>query len=842
MVVPRPIQLPQLVWVAALIVAVIASPLQAETPNLTFLPVAAKDTNHSSPHVTGTGGWEWAVHKAKHAVSTLSLAEKVNLTGGIGSVGRCEGTLGRVDKLGIPELCFQDGPAGFRSSDLVTVFPAALTTGATWNPALMEKRGEAMAAEFRGKGVNVLLGPATGGPLGRSPYQGRNWEGFSTDPFLTGAAAYATVKGMQSQGVIATTKHFLVYEQETFRQLYAADDPWTLNSINNTVNTYSANVEDRTLHELYLKPFMHAVRAGTGAVMCVYNQINGTQGCENSYVLNKILKEELDFQGFIVSDWSAVFNTTPAVSAGVDVIMPGGSTTGGYRNQVGGPALIEAVKNGEVSEARVNDMATRFLAQYYLRHQDKGYPHVNYKDGYQGTYLNGTLVNEHMNVQADHRKVAREVAEEAITLIFNRGGENAVGPNGLQAYGTGLPLNKRAKVAVFGGDGGPNPYGINGCQGWLGPGSQLCPGNHTNNGTNAIGWGSGAGYFPYLIDPLAGIQAAVQVNGQGSVDSFTDDSKIDNADSRKVIERLAEVSDASLVFVQARSGEDSDRSSLELEAQGDKLIQMVASQSNNTIVVVHTTGPVWMDKWFHHPNVTALVLPHLPGQESGNTLAKMLYGEISPSGRMPYSVLSQNDSDAYPQIVREMEDDGTIPVNFDEKLFIDYRKWDRDNITPLIHFGHGVSYTTFEHSKHLSVSAVTDGSAYPSEVPVETRGKAPGGTNKLWEYVVQASVEVTNTGSRAGKEVSQLYIELPNSVKDTPRKQLAGFEKISLKAGETKKASFKITRLDMSYWSVHQQRFVVPDGKFNLYAGSSSADAKLVAMKSFTVKDGNVEV
>lgn len=285
-------------------------------------------------NVTGDGGWAWAVEKAREAISTLTLAEKVNLTTGIGSVGRCEGTLGRVDKLGIPELCFQDGPTGVRSSDLVTAFPAGLTTGATFNRDLMEQRGQAMAQEFKGKGINVLLGPVTGGPLGRSPYQGRNWEGFGIDPYLVGEAGYATIKGIQSEGVIATSKHFLAYEQETFRQLYAADDQWTLNPINNTDNTYTANVDDRTLHELYLKPFMNAIRAGAGCVMCVYNQINGTAGCENSKVMNQILKEELNFQGFVVSDWSAVFNTTPAVHAGLDVIMPGGATTGGYRNQV----------------------------------------------------------------------------------------------------------------------------------------------------------------------------------------------------------------------------------------------------------------------------------------------------------------------------------------------------------------------------------------------------------------------------------------------------------------------------------------------------------------------------
>lgn len=269
---------------------------------------SANTTTSTSPQMTGAGGWESAFTRARDVVSQLTLAEKANLTGGIGSIGRCEGTLGRVDRFEIPELCFQDGPTGLRGAgDGVTVFPAGMTTAATFNRTLFYQRGAAMAQEFRGKGVNVLLGPVTGGPLGRSPYQGRNWEGFGADPYLIGEAAYATVTGIQSQGVIATSKHYLAYEQETFRQLYAADDIWTLNPINNTQNTYDAQLDDRTLHELYLKPFMNAVRAGTGAIMCVYNQINGTQGCENSKVLSSILKDELGFQGFVLSDWSAVF-------------------------------------------------------------------------------------------------------------------------------------------------------------------------------------------------------------------------------------------------------------------------------------------------------------------------------------------------------------------------------------------------------------------------------------------------------------------------------------------------------------------------------------------------------
>lgn len=328
------------------------------------------------------------------------------------------------------------------------------------------------------------------------------------------------------------------------------------------------------------------------------------------------------------------------------------------------------------------------------------------------------------------------------------------------------------------------------------------------------------------------------------MDSFLEDSALDDPTNQDIVTRLAQISDASLVFVQARSGEDSDRTSLRLEANGDQLINTVASQSNNTIVVVHTVGPILMD-WFDHPNITALVFPHLPGQESGSSLAKVLYGDINPSGKMPYSVLSSNDTDAYNPIVRTTNDDGTIPVEFSEGLYIDYRQFDRDGLEPLIHFGHGKSYTTFKHSSSLQAEVVTDGSCYPTELSESSKSGQgdimPGGLNSLWKYAVKLDVQVANTGDWDGAEVSQLYIQFPDSAPDTPRKQLVGFQKLFINKGESKYATFQVTYRDMSYWSVEQQKFVVPDGDFTFRAGSSSADNELVAEVKVKVVDGKVQ-
>ncbi|EPQ30517.1 uncharacterized protein PFL1_02043 [Pseudozyma flocculosa PF-1] len=800
------------------------------------------DVNSPFHPITGNGGWEWAVERAKSWVSQMTIDEKLNLTAGLAGQGRCEGTLGRVDRFGIPELCFQDGPAGVRTSDFVTVFPPGLTTAATWNRDLIYQRAAALAEEVKGKGINVHLGPATGGPLGRGPWQGRNWEGYGPDPYLQGEAGYHTIKGTQSNGVIATAKHFLAYEQETFRQLYAADDPWTLNPQNNTRNTYSANLDDRTMHELYLWPFMNAVRAGSGAVMCVYNRINGTQGCENSKVLNTILKDELDFQGFVVTDWSAAFNTSDTYNGGSDVVMPGGNT-GGYRNLVGGKNLAKALQDGTVKQERVDDGIVRLLTQYILRGQDKDWPKVNYKDGYMNTYLNGTLVNEHKNVQADHWKVAKKVAEEAITLIYNKrqgkgkGGAEA-GAQGIEGRApVGLPLAKKARVAVFGSDAGPNPYGINGCQGWLGRGSQLCPGNHTSNGTNAIGWGSGAGYFPYLIDPLAGISAKAREYG-GTVESNLIDEVDEGGQNRKLVQSTASIADASLVFVQARSGEDSDRSTLALEANGDEMIKAVAAASNNTIVVVHSVGQIYMDEWFDHPNITALVFAHLPGQESGSTIAEMLYGETNPSGRMPFSILAKRDAKHYPKIINGPVDDPQ--VDFEEGLYIDYRQWDKLNLEPLVRFGHGISYTEFDYSD-LEISQTGDDDFYPTEVPTQSgKDKHPGGSARLFQYLAKVCAKVKNVGHVSGHEVAQLYLGYPEAA-EAPIKQLRGFDKLmDVAPGSTKTAEFKLTRRDFSVWSVEKQAYTIVDGTYKVWVGKSSDPKRLTLKSSITMKDGKI--
>lgn len=279
-------------------------------------------------------GWEDAYAQAKEIVSQMTILEKVNLTTGVGWEGEvCVGNTGSVPRLGIRALCLQDSPLGVRFADWVSVFPSGQTTAATFDRGLMYQRGLAMGQEHKGKGIDVQLGPVAG-PIGRSPAAGRNWEGFSVDPVLTGVGMAETIKGIQDAGVVATAKHYVGNEQGNFKRpsflLPFKPSSWLTRVIEhfrtsaeaqsygfNISEAISSNIDDKTLHELYVWPFADAVRAGVGAFMCSYNQVNNSYACQNSKLMNDVLKSELGFQGFVMSDWTAQHTGIAGAVAGL---------------------------------------------------------------------------------------------------------------------------------------------------------------------------------------------------------------------------------------------------------------------------------------------------------------------------------------------------------------------------------------------------------------------------------------------------------------------------------------------------------------------------------------------
>lgn len=272
----------------------------------------------------------------------MTIEEKVNLTGGTTTTTGCSGQIPPIPRLGFPGLCVTDAGNGVRNTDFVNSWPSGLHVGASWNKELAWKRAAAIGKEAVKKGVNTLLGPVVG-PAFRLPLGGRNWEGFAADPYLAGALVHETIDGLQDKGVMACVKHLVGNEQETHR---IADG---------NISAVSSNIDDTTMHEFYMWPFQDAIHAGAASVMCSYNRLNNSHSCQNSKVLNGLLKEELGFQGFVMSDWYALSAGYVAADAGLDMVMPSGD---GFW----GDNLTLSVTNGSISESRVDDMATRYVS------------------------------------------------------------------------------------------------------------------------------------------------------------------------------------------------------------------------------------------------------------------------------------------------------------------------------------------------------------------------------------------------------------------------------------------------------------------------------------------------
>ncbi|KAL8950562.1 MAG: hypothetical protein Q9222_003416 [Ikaeria aurantiellina] len=781
---------------------------------------------YPSPQGGGVKAWEESYEKAAVMVQKMSLVEKVNITSGTGwSQDLCVGNTGPASEVGFPALCLQDGPLGLRFNDHATAFPAGITVGATWNKDLMYQKGKAHGTQAKLKGINILLGPSMG-PLGRMPAGGRNWEGFGSDPVLQGIAASQEIKGIQDAGVIATAKHLVANEQEHFRQSFE----WGL------PNAMSSNLDDRTLHELYLWPFAESIRAGVASVMCSYQLLNNSYACGNSKLLNGILKDELGFQGFTQSDWLAQRSGVASALAGLDMTMPGDGLIWQDGNSLFGPRLTEAVLNGSLPVARLNDMVTRVVAAWYQLKQDNqtqwpppppegtGGPNFSsFTDDKIGLIHPGSddktkaEVNKFVDVQGkgnSNGKLAKQIASEGTVLVKNDDGIlplSKKGPSKRRDAGT------KYKVGIFGEDAGP------------GRGPNVCPDRSCNQGTLGSGWGSGAAEFPYLVPPLEALESAFDS------DSVEITSLLSNEIPVKQTPSLLDHQDICIAFINSDAGEGfeawngirADRNDLFAQKGGDQLVQRVARECGRgkspTVVVVHAVGPVVLERWIDLPGVKAVLLANLPGQESGNALAHVLFGDVDASGRLPYTIgKSLTDYGPGGQIM--YYPNGVVPQqDFTDRLYIDYRHYDKEDITPRYEFGFGLSYTTFEFSNvtvvekkpksalpaarpdaHLmpptystetpdpstalfphgfrklrkriypyieSTSDIRTGKypypeGYDQVQPPSPAGGAEGGNPDLYTPHVTISIDLKNTGTRRGKQVVQVYISFPEGIID----------------------------------------------------------------------------
>ncbi|KAF4778881.1 glycosyl hydrolase family 3 [Colletotrichum scovillei] len=788
-------------------------------------------------------GWADAYAKAKDFVSQLTLLEKVNLTTGVGWQGDvCVGNVGSVPRLGLRGLCMQDGPVGIRFTDYNSVFPSGQTVAATWDRSLIYRRAEAIGFEHRSKGIDVVLAPVAG-PIGRAPTGGRNWEGFSVDPYLTGIAMAESVKGIQ-QHAIACAKHFVGNEQEHFRQA-----PEAIGYGYNITESISSNIDDKTMHELYMWPFADAIRAGVGSIMCSYNQVN------NSYGLDMAMPGDV------------LFNT--------------GTTFWGTN-------LTVAVLNGTVPEYRLDDMALRIMAAFFkVGFEVESVPELTFSSWTKDTVgpvqyyakENTQVINQHVDVRKgrDHANLIREIAAKATVLLKNNGA---------------LPLNKPKFLAVIGEDAGPNLKGPNGCD------NRGC-----NDGTLGAAWGSGTAEYPYLVTPDQGLSARAVADGTRY------ESILSNYDTAATTALVSQADATAIVFVNANGGEgfinvggnEGDRQNLTLWNAGDELVKNVSAINNNTIVVIHSIGPVLLTDMVNNPNITAIVWAGLPGQESGNSIADVLYGNVNPGGKSPFTWGPNRESYGADVLYEPNNGEAAPQDDFTEGVFIDYRHFDRatagsnsSDVAPIYPFGFGLSYTTFEYS-NLAVTKGNAGAYSPttgetaaaptfgnySTDPAEyvfpsnefryiynfiypylntsdvkesandpTYGKtaeeflppnavastpqpkhpasgAPGGNPQLWDVLYTVTATVTNTGKVAGDEVAQLYVSLGGP--EDPVKVLRGFERIPIEVGASATFKAEITRRDLSNWDTASQNWVISEYPKKVWVGSSSRDLPLSA-------------
>ncbi|KAK6453911.1 beta-glucosidase [Scheffersomyces xylosifermentans] len=806
----------------------------------------------------------------------MSIPEKVNLTTGTGwGSGPCVGNTGSVPRLGIPNLCLQHGPNGVRFTDFVTHFPSALAAGATFNKGLTYLRGKAIGREHKKKGVHVALGPVVG-PIGLKAAGGRNWESFGADPYLQGVCGAATVEGIQDEGVVATVRHLVGNEQEHFRQV----GEWDENGWEFLENSISSNIGDRAMHEIYLWPFANAIRAGAGSVMCSYNQVNGTYACENSYLLNFLLKEELGFQGFVVSDWGAQHSGVYSSLAGLDMTMPGEVFDDWLTGKsYWGPLLTKAVYNGTLSQDRLNDMATRILAPFFavdtisLPTEDD-VPNFSswtfHSYGQEFMYQHyGPIVQQNWHQEARSNfsdKTALSVAREAVVLLKNNGHN--------------LPIAKSdgvRRVLLAGIGAGADPKGFN------------CKDQRCVEGVLTSGWGSSAVNNPFVITPYEAI--AKRAREEGMAINFSSDVwELDH------VEELADYADLALVIVGASSGEGyievdnnfGDRSNLSLWNNGDELIEAVAEKCHKTVVIVNSVGPVNMEKWIENENVVAVLFSPPLGQFVGEAIAEILFGEVNPSGKLPFTIARKKQH--YVPIIDELGDTRSPQDNFDRDIYLDYRFFDKHNIKPRFEFGFGLSYTSFKvcDLKINEISPPSEYLPYPEEYlplyrtcqddvcdpedalfphdefdpvpgyiypylynenvrsiddsdtfnyPVDYRPEQPsvpplsggglGGNPALWETLYEVSAEVKNEGKYRGGYVAQLYIELPSTILASPPKVLRGFEKVFLEPGESTRVFFNILHRDLSVWDSESQQWIIQTGTYKVYVSSSSRKVEL---------------
>ncbi len=646
-----------------------------------------------------------------------------------------------IPRLGVPELKMSDGPMGVRNYGQVTAFPAGIALTATWDTALVNRVGVMMGQDARARGVHFILGP--GMNIHRAPMNGRNFEYLGEDPFLAGRIAVAVIRGIQSQGVIATAKHYLGNNQE-----------WDRHGI-------SSDMDERTLREIYLPAFEASVKDGhVGAIMDSYNLVNGVHMTQNDYLNTQLLRKEWGFTGIVMSDWDATYDAVAAANGGLDLEMPSAR----YMNAKN---LAPAIQAGKVTQATIDEKVRRILRtalEFGFFDRPQLDPPVS-------------LYNQ----QA--RQVALEEARAGMVLLRN---------GGL------LPLD-RAKlhsIAVIGPDAHPAVPGGGGSSRT----TPFAPVSFLQGISNAVGPDVRVLYAPGVQQGAA--QNDRNLGAVGAADAL--------AQATDVAGR-AEVVVLCVGFDTRTEREGADRT-FALPPGQDELIKAVLAANRNVIVVLTAGGNVDMAGWVDR--TPALLHAWYPGQEGGAALAQLLFGDVSPSGKLPISLERRWEDnpthDSYygpdgnkPADRRPPDANAVAHVAYSEGIFVGYRGFDRSGVKPLFPFGFGLSYTTFGYA-NLKVAPAA----------------GPGAP-------VVVSFDVTNTGQRAAAEVAQLYVADGHARVPRPVKELKGFARVELKPGETRSLSIALDRRAFSYYDVKKKQWTADPGDFTILVGGSSDSTPL---------------
>ncbi|ROW17623.1 hypothetical protein VPNG_00874 [Cytospora leucostoma] len=767
---------------------------------------ADSTTNYSSTAYLSSGyinlgEWQDAYDKSTALLDSLSFDEKLAIA--------CEGSGGNFSA-----LYFKDSAASVLYEYYVTTWPAAISLAHSWNKTAISGHGGALASEHKARGVNVVTAP-TSQPLGRNPWGGRNGETFGPDSYLNGILAGLQAKAIADTGVIPSGKHFLLNEQETNRNGGASRSA----SKGSLSNPFSANADDKTTHETYLFPFYDIVKSGMAGVMCSLNQVNNTQSCENADLLLGLLKSEIGFPGLVHPDVGGQHTAYGSFNGGLDY---------GSSQYWSNETITQGIANGTITLEALNDKVVRNVIAYYKLGQDAGYP----SQAETGEYVSP-------DPRKGHAALAREYASDSIVLLKNE--KNA------------LPLSAPRKLAVFGWHAGAAVVGPNTPLDVVGDELSVFQGHMAQVG------GSGQGSFSYLVTPLyalttksiedgtmlrhilndtiltssssggmggGGAGGGISSNATSSGNSTggapggapggggggggSGSGYSDSTGTSQTTLNFAYNQDACLVFLNAYSGEGGDRSELH-NADQDALVNEVASNCNNTIVIINTTGPRLVDGFAENDNVTAIVYGGPLGEQSGNAIIDVLYGTVNPSGKLAHTI-AKNETDYNVQTSEEAN------ITYTEGNYIDYKYFDKYNVTPRYEFGYGLSYSTFGYSSDLTVSSnATAGYANGT--------RTIGGREDLWDVVATVSTTVENTGSVDGAEVAQLYVSFPEAA-DQPLRSLRGFEKVQIAAGQSATVSFPLRKRDLAHWDVTAQEWSVEAGDYTLYVGASSRDLK----------------